>query len=416
MLLLGLGPIQKGTPWPIQSAFVSSALYFFIVKDRDGFVGIAVRSVVGDLSGNVVASIIVGMQVLTLSSQVIFDDPSANFLTPIHQLVYYVFQLQGPPTAAVPAVVDATQKTDHTAKQPKGFTFQEFVIYVRVAIVALFGIYFLGLRIPPVSLPAVSTVEVFQLNGASHVTFNTASGGLTVAQPVGACQWVQLLPFAAPQCSPHRLQLEEHHICTNDTCGASLSSADALQRNVISNLKFRLAVHPVAGAAVGAPSRIQTTTADDLYAINSNLEWSTALPLDVTSAQQLHSVDPQYGIGNVALYLTKTSELFLVSHVVFNGTIFQPAQLTARVLWSGMPEITCANRAFEEGGVPSMGSAETEALYLDDASGAPRIRCSDGSSVEMIVGEVYKPAVQQYIDQPAIPATAAVASGIKAEL
>lgn len=412
----GLSPIQKGTPWPIQSAFVSAVLYFFIVKDRDGFIGIAVRNIVGDLSANTVSTIIVAMQVLTLSSQVIFDHPDANFLVPVHRFVYYISNLQGPPAASKAVVTNAAPASEAPPKLSPGLRFRKFVITVRLISAVLLGIYLLSLRIPPVSLPAVAQVEVFQQDGAPHVTLHTVSGGLTTARAVGNCQWVQLLPFAAPQCAPHLLRLEEHFVCANDTCGAATSAVDALQRNVISNLKFRLAVHPIAGAPVGMPSQIQTASQDDLYAINSNLEWATSLPLEITSAAQLRAAEPQYALSSVSLHLSQAGELYLVSNAQFSGTIFDPARLTGRLLWSGLPAVTCANKAAEDAQAPPGSSVEAEALYLDASSGAPRIRCSDGTSVELAIGEVYKPRAREFTQQ-STPAPAPVeARSAKAEL
>lgn len=396
----GLSPIQKGTPWPIQSAFVSAVLYFFIVKDRDGPVGIAVRSVVGDLSATAVSTFIVGMQVLTLSSQVIFDDPNANFLTPVHRYSYYFLGLQGPPTppATVAAASDVSKAKDiDVQKKPAVSPFRKFVLSVRAVAAVLFGVYLLSWRIPPVSLPAIAEVEVFQKDGAPHVTLHTVSGGLTAARSVGVCQWPQLLPFpAATQCPPHLLRLEEHYPCVNDTCGASVE--DALRHNVSDNLKFRLAVHPaVAGVTAGV----------------ATVEWATTLPVDLDEGKQ-------YQPESASLYLSRSSELYLVSHAQFSGTIFTPARITARLLWRGQPAITCVNKTAPGEGRANVTvkPAEAEALFLDPTSGAPRIRCSDGSSVELVIGEVYKPTPKQqmHLDTPVSPPVPVSSSSIKAEL
>ena len=150
------------------------------MKDRDGFIGIFLRSIVGDLSQRVVVGIMTGFQVLTLGSQVVFDDPNANFLTPVFKVVYYVSRVQGPPVAPAPAPAavvvpvlpaklldsDATNtdsaKKNTTSTAPvtttiakKGFTFARFTTLVHYTIGFCALCYYLSLRLPATSIPAV---------------------------------------------------------------------------------------------------------------------------------------------------------------------------------------------------------------------------------------------------------------------
>lgn len=361
------------------------------------------RSVVGDLSHRTVAGIIVGMQMLTLASQVIFDDPSANFFAPIHQFFYYVLRLQGPPVAAPPAAAAAPATTASNAapaspvkpKAPSGFTFANFAVVVRILAGAVLGLYLLSLRIPPVTLPAVERSAVFQKNGADFVTFTAApTASISTARPIGNCQWKSVFPFPANQCKSFELVLEEHHKCSNGTC-ASVTECQtaervgctmaALKGNHIDSAAFRLAVHPSAGVHYALPSLVRTATAEQRHYLNANMRWATALPLEIASAEQLAKIDPKFQFSAVSLFLTKASELFLVSDVEFGGSVFDPAKITAKVIWSGSPKQTCASQ--NESAFPA---AAAVALYLDAVTGAPRLQCSDGSSVELDIGEVYR--------------------------
>ena len=389
---LGLSPIQKGTPWPIQSAFISAVMYFFIVKDRDGFIGITIRSLIGDLSHRTVAGLIVAMQMLTLGAQVVFNDPNANFFTPIHEFVYYVLGLQGPISDT--PVKDTAVSTEKTVK--KHTSFHNFAVLVRWIGSAIFALYLISQRIPPVTLPAVSRDALYQHNGANYVTFNTVpTAGLSSAQPIGNCQWKSVLPFLGAPCPTYALRLEEFHHCTNETCRSvaecqtsfspSACTVASLKGDYIDRASFRLAVHPTAVKGLhGALSSVVRAAGDALGLVNTNTQWSTALPLQVTSSHQLLALDPNYDFSKVSLFLTHDSELYLVSDPQFTGSFTDPAKMSARILWHGLPKYTCSAHGDDHL------STTAVALYLDAHTGVPRLQCSDSSSVELDVGEVYK--------------------------
>lgn len=447
--LIGLGPIQKGTAFPMQSAFLTACLFFFVIKDREGFIGITLRSVVGDLSQRVVVGIMTGFQVLTLASQVIFEDPSANFLTPVFQLVYYVTRVQGPPVAASAVAVevkpvaaakvldsDATNTdsakknttvttttttinaTTDTNVAKKGFTFAKFTVVVRYTILFLALSYYLSLRLPPTSIPAVKA-SVYSLNNVPYVTLNTIQlSRLSGSAPIGVNQWLQMLPVAAPN-NAYALRLEQYSVCANTAttttsaedsavscevpfectsystraaCERTLGSLVALYDHKTSSTGYRLAVHAGPGRHLTLPTHVFTPELGDTNT-NSNIHtstaWSALLPLTYTSAAALADVDAHFSFEKVELYLTTSSEVYLVYNTQFAGSISNVYKLSARVLWSGTPEVTCANKP---NGTFHSGSVEAVSLFLDAVSGAPRILCSDGESVAFNIGTVVKSA------------------------
>jgi hypothetical protein len=456
--LSGLTPIQKATSWPIQSAFVSAAIYYFIVKDRDGFIGQAVRSVVGDLSHRAVAAIIVAMQMLTLSAQVIFNDPDANFLTPVHKCIYYLSRMQGPlpavPAAPAPASAElvparksptsVASETDN-AKMPsekaragasavsavtvatppkKKSGFAKFEMAVRLVLCALFGLYLLSQRVPPVSLPAVQVTSVTQKNGADYVTMTAVPmAGLSVERPIGNCQWKSLFPAPTGQCAPFSLRLEEHHFCNNGTCAALPDECiagsgraprvgctqTALKTRQIDGAQFRLALHPA--AQYDMPSLVRTATPREENLLNANTPWATELPPKIASSDQLAALDPQFQFDKVSLFLTTESELLLVSDVDFAGSIFDATQISARVLWRGAAKHTCGNTGAGNGlGV------KAEALYLDAQSGYPHLRCSDGSHVALNIGSVHRVPLHAHTGMSGLSGSGVVPSSVKMEL
>lgn len=431
--------------WSMQSAFVSAALYYFIVKDREGWIGIAVRSVVGDLSQRAVAAGIVALQMLTLGSQVIFDDPDANFLTPIHEAIYYVTGMQGPitdkpatpvatATTAVASTPPASTETKTKGHHQKGHgkpagaealtvttvnlaapkkksAFPKFALFVRFVACAAFALYLLSLRVPPVSLPAVKVSSAAPKHGADYVTLTAVpTAGLSVDRPIGNCQWKSILPVSAESCAPFSLRLEEHHLCGNGTCsalpaecqGGGSCALAALKGKQAEAVQFRLALHPGAHSAHSA--LVRTTSKKEERQLNENKPWVATLPLSVTSAEQLTTLDPQFQFTKVSLFLTTDSELLLVSDVDFAGSIFDPTQISARVLWRGTPRNTCGAKV------------GAEALYLDAVSGVPHLRCADGSAVALSVGMVHRSAQAAQVGMTGLSGSSVVPSTVKMEL
>lgn len=92
----GLGAVVgNGTPWPMQAALMTAVFYHLEVFDKTGFVGVGFRSVFGTHDDATVRTVVAAVQVASLLAQALFDE-SANFFTPVHKLLYLVFQTKGP--------------------------------------------------------------------------------------------------------------------------------------------------------------------------------------------------------------------------------------------------------------------------------------------------------------------------------
>jgi hypothetical protein len=396
--------VQKGTPWPIQSAFISAALYFFLVKDRDGWIGQGLRSLVGDLPHATVASIVCGMQVITLSSQVIFDNPNANYFTPIHNFFYALLRLQGPPEAVSLTTVPATGAASSApvvpaesskpaaaaaaAKKSSRMTFDEFVVYFRYGLLAVLGVVLLAYRVPRVSLPAVAVSEVFTQGGESYVRLSASKlSGLGAGEALGVCQWAPLLPLSASLreragpllCQPYALRLEEATpLLLSDACRNISSKSPDAQRASCLEGGSAAAASAIAASASAGGVRLAMYSAAPLHSAapssSSNMRWSSELP---ASDMRINTAK----FSDLSLYLGTDSAVYVVSNPQFSGSIFDPAAMTAKLVWRGLPRSTC-------------GDSEAAGLGLDPSSGLPLVRCSDGTQLWLDIGSVatYAPA------------------------
>lgn len=91
----GLTPIFNGTPWALQSAFLTAFFYHTIVNDKDGIIGATMRSIFGTYSDSEMRAIIATVQIVASWLHVVFNY-EANLFTPFHKLAYLFFQVEGP--------------------------------------------------------------------------------------------------------------------------------------------------------------------------------------------------------------------------------------------------------------------------------------------------------------------------------
>jgi hypothetical protein len=90
----GLSPITKNTPWNIQAAFYTAFFYHTMVYDT-GFVGQCMHLIIGTYTKEKVLVIIAITQIMHLELQILLSS-DVNFFLPIHQVVYLIFQVNGP--------------------------------------------------------------------------------------------------------------------------------------------------------------------------------------------------------------------------------------------------------------------------------------------------------------------------------
>lgn len=94
-LTKGLDPITHDCPWAIQGAFLTSTFYHLMINDTTGFLGNSLRAFVGSYSEEQTRMVIATVWILHGVLQNYFD-ATANLFTPLHQVLYLVFQVDGP--------------------------------------------------------------------------------------------------------------------------------------------------------------------------------------------------------------------------------------------------------------------------------------------------------------------------------
>ena len=221
---------------------------------------------------------------------------------------------------------------------------------------------------------------------------------LSGSAPIGVNQWLQLIPFAVPTQSAYALRLEQYSVCASATsagdntalcevpsecttyssrasCERSRGALVGLYEHKTKSTGYRLAVHSGPGRHVTLPTHVFAPELDHSNPATTNIHTALA------------EIDPHFTFEQVELYLTTNSEVYLVYNTQFAGSIFNVHKLSARVLWSGVADITCANK---RNGTATTGSIEAVSLFLDSVSGAPRILCSDGDSVAFSIGTIVK--------------------------
>ncbi|KAJ1398001.1 hypothetical protein B484DRAFT_458599, partial [Ochromonadaceae sp. CCMP2298] len=384
----GLSAITKSTPWVMQGAFLNALFYYLMVKDTEGFLGQTARACLGSPSEGTVILLLSTMNIASLSLQLLFD-PSANLFTPFHKVAYLIFQVQGPIT--LPEDNARMQaKPDVGWAYPVRVTFESFCDNTRIAIVSLFVLWLLSTRLPPVSLPAVSVVDMG--SPAGYVTLKAVTmSGMAVGRAVGTCQWTSLMGVlggaGAPGDCAYAMVLEEYSQCKGACpAGGAVGAVGALDSGAAEKASLRLAVYPHTVDS-STPSFLHPGVYLEKDMGTKGLRWSSSL-LDAKTSKAL---GPQYTASSTYLFLTP-HELYLLADVKSEGSVLAPGLLGGRVLWSG--KAGCA------------AGGEAVKLFLEE--GLPRVLCSDGASVPLQVG---KPVVG-----PAKVAAPKAASKGKSEL
>lgn len=171
----GLSPISKGMPWALQAAILNAFFYHTLVNDQEGFVGTIVRGVLGTHSREAVRVVLVTYYVLSVQAQLWFN-AETNFLTPVHKLLYLVFQVPGPGPETKQGF------WDHKTKA----ILESWFEFLRI--LAALTVFFasIALSTPPTTLSA----------GSSRSLGNV----------IGVCQLQQLTPFSG-NCAPYHMQM-----------------------------------------------------------------------------------------------------------------------------------------------------------------------------------------------------------------
>ncbi len=366
----GLAPIKNNTPWNLQGALLTASFYHIMVHDKTGFLGVALRSVVGSYDAAAAKTIIATGQILSLELQALFNG-DANLFTPVHKLLYLVLQVQGP-IVAVPAPVKASVGWNIQVRH----RLAGLVDMCRAALVVGAVVCYLRANVPAHSLRAVpqdllsaSTItlpdsgsvvtnllqqsgEVAQLSdkpllltadywsGALYLSGSRGSA-LRVGEVLGSCQYLATLRG----CTPYLLRLEQTMGAagSGEHCTAT-AAADETQSSCQGG--HRLAVYQ--GSSIHS---------------NSSALWA----LDLPSGDQALLPEGGAGLGDAQLHLSSAGALFLTRAFQLPGATPTTA---LSVLWTSGDRQRCA-------------ADSTAASLKLDNSGKPVILCSDGVAIPL---------------------------------
>lgn len=354
---------------------MGAAFYLFMVKDINGPIGVAFRQLFGNLAEDQVVLILALMHVITLEMQLFFG-PDVNLFTPFHKVLYLLLQVQGPIVTAEDAEIihrkpsvgwgyDLRQRLE---------TFLESCRILVIFWAVLAGVWF---YLPPTNLPAVSLVDEFKMGSFNYASLRSVpSQGIAVGGSIGSCQWMGLMPgeFSKKTCEPFSLTLEEWHHCPKSgssallACNGSTSALENLRNGFAKSIRFRLTSRATTQLSE-IPVQVTSTTEERMFSAGS--QWSRELPFTINSRDQLLSLDDAYSARSTRLFFISDGSFYLLSSISFTGTFNDPVKLTGRVLWRGkVSPQRCANGDFTK-------------LGLDNLSGVPKLRCSDGSEYEL---------------------------------
>lgn len=211
----GMHAIEKNTPWAIQAAFMSALFYHLMVNDTKGVLGIGLRAIVGTYSQSTVTMIISFCQILHLELQYIIS-PDLNLFTPLHKLLYMIFQVEGPKLVAKPPLLDEEgEELPYVGWDPAArFKLKILVEALRVIIVITVLLLHTYLFVIPTSMNAVTLPA-----SMSSKSFSSTQVILTLPAKdlrylerysvpfqgaIGVCQWLPQLRF----CKPYSLKFE----------------------------------------------------------------------------------------------------------------------------------------------------------------------------------------------------------------
>lgn len=368
----GLAPIKNGTPWNLQGALITATFYHLMVNDNVGFLGHSLRAAVGTYDAPTTKMILATMHIVSLELQVLFN-ADANIFTPIHKLLYLLFQVQGP-LVAMPAAGDKrgdspTAGWDMASRS----RLAKLLDIARVLTVAGTIVAFVYIKVPPHSLYAVpesrmvrgalpsnldttttATTTTLQLlrTGGWRGEVDDSKTQLRLGDAIGSCQLLQ----SVRACTPYLMRLEVAANSDSNTCTAAVGDSGS---GGYCQLSYQLAVYQ--GTATSS---------------NRTAVWSLPMPaaaVDGTAA------------GEVSLHLSSAGELLLLSKMAPSSTAATTGTVsedTLTVLWSSRDKkcLTPSNSS-NSGSSSNINQKASGAarLMVDGATGHGAVVCADGT-------------------------------------
>lgn len=246
----GLNPIKQSTIWSIQAAFFSAFFYHCMINDKTGFVGICLRTMIGSYSAATVMMIIATIQIVQLYVQY-FLHPDANILSPIHKVLYVIFQVQGPRPAG-------PEKSDHVGwSMVARERLRHLLDLGRVLLVILALASHIFVMIVPTHLPtsSIASSHFSPLPVRSNTTYGIEAASITLPwqdyrkeilrkslplrRSIGLCQWLGGMAMGSAAasnshksfCAPYFMKFEK------------ISNSELEDSNEHTVMEYRLAVY-----------------------------------------------------------------------------------------------------------------------------------------------------------------------------
>ena len=353
----GLAPIKNGTPWNLQGALMTASFYHIMIHDKTGFLGTGLRSMVGTYDSLQTKMIIATFQIISLELQVLFNG-DANIFTPLHKLLYLLFQVQGP-VPATPAVEKDCAGWSKPLRERLAFLLAWgkglFLVGFLVSLVHWYSPLH-ALPSHRVALVSQSQIAIQRAVLSDSIVDSISAqlrrdtlvnhGLLRVGESLGACQ----VASQWQGCSPHWLRLEEDLTSEGSTCSAPDRDDEKASAEAVCSVGgYRLAVYK--GSALNTEEFS-----------GAALTWSLPMPLS------------QPAEGFVRLLLSEEGQIFLVSLPAgmkgeYSTTNpFEPG--TMSVLWTN-------GKAFCNS---SNSSGRGAHLRVSAVEGKGEVVCGDGST------------------------------------
>lgn len=239
----GLVAISKNTPWAIQAAFLTAAIYHLMIHDTQGVIGVSLRLMLGTYSRSTITIFIAIMQIAHLELQ-LFLSPEVNMFTPLHKLGYLLFQVEGPklPSQQVPS---ANMQVGWSLKARNRLKWMLDISRVGIVVLVVAGHIFL--MVLPVSLPAMpnfpatlSMQPTLQNTTVSIKQYEQLQRyALPLNSSIGRCQWFQ--PWRP--CKPVMMKFEQ--LEANNTVQIAAGTATyrlAVYEHMVNKILYEAAV------------------------------------------------------------------------------------------------------------------------------------------------------------------------------
>jgi hypothetical protein len=329
----GLSPVEKGTPWAMQGAFLSAAIYQVMVYDKNGFVGAAARGTFGTHSKEDIRVFIASMHMITLVAQAVLSQ-DFNLFSPVHKMLYFLTQINEP--------VRNIQKPGTV-----GWAYSTRKVFEKCMNV---------LRVIMIISCITAHITMSQAPTALH-----PGSILEVGQMIGTCQ----IGGSVRGCSPYLLTVEAQRIFPDAVDGSRWTTVYRLAtyNGFVPPNSFSNRLHTVATNETPSTAVFQSMDSKKFAPI-----WT--LNIDSTSPG-FNTSATSYGKSSVGLVVAVDGSLRLVESI-------DSDKVDVQIWVSGAhcPQVADTYRTHARASIVA-------GLFIHRNTGKPYIKCADGSIFDL---------------------------------